>query len=84
MLTKKLHITKKIVDETLTHPVSCVHNQLRRENMPLTETELKRLEIAQRSFPLIDIESIVYMGMQRPQALKHLAYYENKAKELKL
>ena len=51
--------------------------------MPLTKTELKRLEVAQRSFPLIDIESIVYMGMQRPQALKHLAYYENKAEELK-
>ena len=30
VLTKKEHITKKVVDETLTHPVSCTHNQLRR------------------------------------------------------
>ena len=52
--------------------------------MTLTKTELKRLEVAQQSFPLIDIESIVDMGMKRPQALKHLAYYESKAEELKV
>lgn len=56
---------------------------IRSRIVSLTESELKRLEVAQRAFPLIDIESIVYMGMKRPQALKHLAYYENKAEDLK-
>lgn len=51
--------------------------------MTLTEKELKRLEMAQRSFPLVDIESIVYMGMKRPQALQHLAYYESKAEGMR-
>lgn len=83
VLTKKTHITNKVVVFLLRINYH-EHIPTEEKNMALTESELKRLETAQRSFPLIDIESIVYMGMKRPQALKHLAYYENKAEELKV
>lgn len=47
--------------------------------MKLTDCEFKRLQRVQNCFPRIDIITIVFMGMERPQALAHLEHYEKRA-----
>jgi len=51
--------------------------------MKLTDCEFKRLQRVQNFFPRIDIITIVFMGMKREHALRHLERYEKRAALIK-